>query len=99
MSCKTPRVIRAKRLALCVALGALMAGPSLAQSTDKLVVDGAWRGPGWYWYQDDMFGIPILAGENKAGPNGQQLPFKTKADCERYYPNHTCTYYDSDPVH
>jgi hypothetical protein len=85
-------------IGLCLIGSSLLATSSFAQQPVQPIVDSAWRGPGWYWRQGDMFGIPILAGRENAGPNGTQLPFATEADCEQYYHGVVCNYYGSDPA-
>ena len=69
---------------------------ALADDTKKPTVDAAWRGPGWYWLQGDMFGMPLLAGDVKPGVE-KQSPFDTEAACEARY-HTTCTYYPKDPL-
>lgn len=86
-----------KAITLGLMVGGLLAGKGFAQAASKPIIDGAWRGPGWYWPEGDMLGIPILAGRPDADADGKQRPFPTKADCESYYRNVTCAYYATDP--
>jgi hypothetical protein len=87
---------RAALIVLAAVLLLASAGLAAAQDDNKIVTDQAWRGPGWYWYQGSMFGVPMLSGKQIPGSD-KQAPFGSQTECEQTY-HRSCTYYGSDPA-